>query len=61
MDNSKGTLEESEGPKIDRTTKFCGGAFNKLVFRFRYILIILFFIIGILAAIVATRIGPLTK
>ena len=32
-----------------------------LVFRFRYPLIIFFFIAGILAAVVAARIGPLTE
>mmetsp|Transcript_25646 Transcript_25646/g.30118 ORF Transcript_25646/g.30118 Transcript_25646/m.30118 type:complete len:178 (-) Transcript_25646:858-1391(-) len=42
-------------------TKFCGTRFNAAVYKLRIGIIIGFFIIGIVAGVIASGIGPLTK
>ena len=53
--------EVNAEPDKDIVSKFCGGWYNKIVFKGRYVFIVLFFIIGVVAAIIASNIGPLTE
>ena len=50
-----------EAPEPDCVTRFCGGAFNRTIVRFRIVFVIGFFIFGIVAGVIASGIGPLTK
>ena len=48
-------------PKADRITMFFSGPFDRCVRKGRYIIVFLFVVVGIFAAIIASDIGPLTK
>ena len=48
-------------PSQDVITRCMGGAFNRFIRKFRYVLIIVLFLIGVGAIVVASFIGPLTE
>ena len=50
-----------EIPKVDRITMFFSGPFDRCVKKIRYIIVFLFVIVGVFAAIKASGIGPMTK
>ena len=63
INDSTGLKELSNASKQgkDNITRFFSGPFNKFVHRFRYILIAILLVTGIIAAIIASEIGPLSK
>ena len=50
-----------EKPAPDRITRCFSGPFDRFVIKARYILVVLFLILGVVAVIIASDIGPLTK
>ena len=45
----------------DGLTRFLAGTYNMFIYRFRYILVVIFVIIGVIFTGIAMQMGPLTK
>jgi len=53
-------VEEDE-IRVDAMTRFFSGTYNKYIFKARYVIFVFFFVAGVVAAVIASDIGPLTE
>ena len=54
-------VNEDGEEKFGRIEMFFSGAWNKVVFKLRYVIVAVFFIWTIIAAVIASKLSPLTK
>ena len=52
---------DADQPKKDFITRCFSGHFDKIVYLMRYVFIVFFVVLGIIAAVISAHIGPLTE
>ena len=51
-------LVSEEAPCL---TRFLAGSFNMMIYNYRYLIVCVFFIYGVISVVIACQMGPLSK